>query len=38
MNTLPVDSVKQMNYCTFTIVEIDMEGNVTILEYENPKR
>ncbi len=37
MNTLPVDSVKQMNYCTFTIVEIDMEGNVSILEYENPK-
>jgi hypothetical protein len=37
MDTLPVDSVKQLNYSTFTIVEIDMEGNVTILEYENPK-
>lgn len=37
MNTLPVDSVKQMNYSTFTIVEIDLEGTVNILEYENPK-
>ena len=37
MNTLPVDSVKQMNYSTFTIVEIDVDGEVRILEYENPK-
>lgn len=37
MNTLPVDSVRQMNYCTFTIVEIDIEGEVRIVEYENPK-
>jgi hypothetical protein len=37
MGTLPVDSVKHMNYSTFTIVEIDVEGEVTILEYENPK-
>jgi hypothetical protein len=37
MKTLPVDSVKQMNYSTFTIVEIDAEGMVSILEYENPK-
>ena len=37
MKTLPVDSVKQMNYSTFTIVEIDVEGQVSILEYENPK-
>ena len=37
MKTLPVDSVKQMNYSTFTIVEIDVEGEVHILEYENPK-
>jgi hypothetical protein len=26
-----------MNYSTFTIVEIDEEGEVRILEYENPK-
>jgi len=37
MKTLPVDSQKHMNYSTFTIVEIDVEGEVRILEYENPK-
>ncbi len=37
MNTLPVDSVKHLNYSTFTIVEIDVEGEVRILEYENPR-
>ncbi len=37
MKTLPVDSVKNMNYSTFTIVEIDVEGEVRILEYENPR-
>lgn len=37
MNTLPVDEVKQLNYSTFTILEIDEEGEVKILEYENPR-
>jgi len=37
MDTLPEDSVKHMNYSTFTIVEIDVDGEVRILEYENPK-
>jgi serine/threonine protein phosphatase PrpC len=37
MKTLPYDSVKNMNFCTFTILEIDVEGEVRILEYENPK-
>jgi hypothetical protein len=37
MKTLPVDSVKQLSYSTFTIIEIDAEGIVTILEYENPR-
>ncbi len=37
MKTLPVDSVKHMNYSTFTIAEIDVEGEVHILEYENPR-
>jgi len=37
MSTLPVDSVKEMNYSTFTIADIDVEGEVRILEYENPK-
>jgi len=37
MDTLPEDSVKHMNYSTFTIIEIDVDGEVRILEYENPK-
>ena len=37
MDTLPVDSEKQLNYSTFTIIEVDQDGNVNILEYENPK-
>ncbi len=37
MNTLPVDSVKEMNYSTFTIADIDVDGEIQILEYENPK-
>lgn len=37
MNTLPVDSVKEMNYSTFTIADIDVDGDINILEYENPK-
>jgi len=37
MDILPVDSVKHMNYSTFTIVDINVEGEVQILEYENPK-
>jgi hypothetical protein len=36
MKTLPYDSEKKMNFSTFTIVEIDVEGEVQILEYENP--
>ena len=35
--TLPVDSVKQMNYSTFTIIDINAEGEVQLMEYENPK-
>ncbi len=37
INTLPVDEVKQLNYSTFTILEIDEEGEVKIFEFENPK-
>jgi hypothetical protein len=37
MDTLPVDNVKQLNYSTFTIIDVDQDGNVNILEYENPK-
>ena len=37
MSTLPVDSVKGTNYSTFTIIEMDAEGKLKILEYENPR-
>ena len=37
MNTLPVDSVKDTNFSTFTILEADADGTMSILEYENPK-
>jgi hypothetical protein len=37
MNTLPVDSVTGSNYSTYTIIEVDAEGMVKILEYENPR-
>jgi len=37
MNTLPVCSERKMSYATFTIVDIEDEGPVTILEYDNPQ-
>lgn len=37
MNTLPICSERKMSYATFTIVEIEEEGPVTILEYDNPQ-
>ncbi len=37
MNTLPVCSIRQMSYSTFTIVDINHEGEVQILEYDNPQ-
>lgn len=37
LNTLPVDSEKQTSYSTFSIVDIEANGKVTILEYENPE-
>ncbi|MBN1117722.1 MAG: SpoIIE family protein phosphatase [Bacteroidales bacterium] len=37
MNTLPECSERKMSYATFTIIDIDYEGNITILEYDNPE-
>ena len=37
MNTLPVCSVRQVSYSTFTIVDIDHKGFTRIVEYDNPK-
>jgi hypothetical protein len=37
MDTLPVDSIRQMSYATFTILDISDDGEVMILEYDNPQ-
>jgi len=37
MNTLPVDSERQISYATFTIVDIEIDGETRILEYDNPQ-
>ncbi|HZK09228.1 MAG TPA: SpoIIE family protein phosphatase [Bacteroidales bacterium] len=36
MNTLPVCSERKISYATFTIVDIEIGGRVSILEYDNP--
>lgn len=36
MNTLPVCSERRMSYSTFTIIDIDLDGAVKILQYDNP--
>ena len=37
MDTLPVDQEKQLNFATFTILDIEQDGTVSVLEYENPQ-
>ncbi len=37
MNTLPECSERKISYATFTILEMDYEGNISILEYDNPE-
>jgi hypothetical protein len=37
MNTLPVCSERRMSYSTFSIVDIEADGYITILEYDNPQ-
>jgi hypothetical protein len=36
MKTLPVCSVRKISYSTFTIIDIEIDGKVSILEYDNP--
>ncbi|TVR40165.1 MAG: stage II sporulation protein E [Bacteroidia bacterium] len=36
MNTLPVCSERKISYATFTIVDIEKDGQCTILNYDNP--
>jgi hypothetical protein len=37
MNTLPECSERKMNYATFTIIDMNYDGTITILEYDNPE-
>lgn len=37
MNTLPVCSERKMSYSTFTIIDIEIDGETRILEYDNPQ-
>lgn len=37
MKTLPVCSVRQMSYATFSIIDIENKNKVNIIEYDNPK-
>ena len=37
MNTLPVCSERKISYSTFTIIDIEIDGQVKILEYDNPQ-
>ena len=37
MKTLPVCSVRKISYSTFTIIDIEENGNTTIVEYDNPE-
>ena len=37
MNTLPVCSERKISYATFTIIDIEAGGNVTMLEFDNPR-
>lgn len=36
MNTLPVCSERKMSYSTFTIVDVDTEGDISMIGYDNP--
>ncbi len=37
MNTLPVDSVRNISYSTFTIADLYRDGDISLVEYDNPK-
>lgn len=36
-NTLPIDEERKINYSTFTIIDVEYDGETTILEYGNPQ-
>lgn len=36
MDTLPIDAKRQISYSTFSIINIDSDGETKIVEYDNP--
>jgi len=36
METLPVCAVRKIGYSTFTIIDIDVQGGTSIIEFDNP--
>ncbi len=36
METLPVCAVRKIGYATFTIIDIDLNGHASIIEFDNP--
>lgn len=36
MKTLPVCSQRRISYATFTVLDLEIDGKVSILEYDNP--
>ncbi|MCK9320642.1 MAG: SpoIIE family protein phosphatase [Bacteroidales bacterium] len=36
MDTLPIDSVRNISYATFSIIDIESDGNAKFVEYDNP--
>lgn len=37
MHTLPIDTNRKMSYSTFSIMDINYEGGVNLIEYDNPE-
>lgn len=37
MDTLPIDSVRNISYATFTIIDIESNGKAKFVEYDNPE-
>jgi len=37
LNTLPICSERKISYATFSIVDVDDQGQTTILNYDNPR-
>ncbi len=37
MNTLPICSERKISYSTFTIVDVEYDGETSILQYDNPQ-